>query len=201
MIGQDHSIRPFTRSEKAFSSAFISLLKETDFDSIRVKDIIERSGFSRGSFYTRFTDKYDLANKIIDHEIHTYVESGVEYLRLLEEGVGYQQMLSSMTRIQQRIFDNRDLYDVILDSQYPGVTLDDYCNRLRALMAERISATHSGAISNRSYDLYAYREFYSSILYIKYWQLHGFKFTPEEMATMILDIHNFDLLKFSFASV
>ena len=196
MADKNSSIRSFTRSEKAFISTFLCFLKDMDFDHIHVTDIINRSGFSRGAFYARFTDKYDLAKKIIDHEMHTYVESAVDYIRMLESDAEYKQLLPAMTRIQRHIYENRDLYDIILDSRYPGMTLDTFINKLMSKVEERISATRVGAINAHNNDLYGYKEFYSIMLYIKYWQSHGYQISPEEMARKILDVHDTRVYRF-----
>lgn len=44
--------------------AFLILIDEKDFGLLTVKDIVEKSGYSRSTFYLHFTDKYDLLDVV-----------------------------------------------------------------------------------------------------------------------------------------
>ena len=44
--------------------AFTSLLKEKPVQSISVKELCERAGINRGTFYAHYTDIYDLMRQM-----------------------------------------------------------------------------------------------------------------------------------------
>jgi AcrR family transcriptional regulator len=180
-----------TRSEKAFVDAFVGMLKEMPFKDIHVTEILLRSGYSRGSFYSLFEDKYDLANKIIEKEMECYIQYSLEYVAAMENFSDRTTLLAIITGYMQHIFENRMLYDCILDSKFPHMTLDDYAIKLMNKTRDYMSATlnrEDREDGNHSYDdYYNYIEFYGSILHVKYWRLHSYRFTPEEMAEKILD--------------
>ena len=56
----------------AFIQAVLSLLEEKPFQKISASEIIIRSGYSRGSFYKYFEDKFDLMRKITAEEAEHY---------------------------------------------------------------------------------------------------------------------------------
>ncbi|MGX4586612.1 TetR/AcrR family transcriptional regulator [Paenibacillus chitinolyticus] len=54
------------KTKKSMSRALIALLNEKDFSQITIKDICARSLTSKSTFYSHFTDKYDLLEKIVN---------------------------------------------------------------------------------------------------------------------------------------
>lgn len=60
------------RSRRDLANAFVLLLQEKDFDSITIKDIVERAMVSRLTFYNQFKDKYELLEYIF--------KTSVEYM-------------------------------------------------------------------------------------------------------------------------
>jgi AcrR family transcriptional regulator len=60
----EYSVSQFTK--KAIVLAFLELLKEQSLDKITVKDIVERCGINRNTFYYYYKDIYDLIDDIFD---------------------------------------------------------------------------------------------------------------------------------------
>ena len=46
-------------------NAFIQLLRENDFNTITVQNILDRALINRKTFYNHYQDKYDLAEQLI----------------------------------------------------------------------------------------------------------------------------------------
>lgn len=59
------------RSKKAISEAFIELLKENDFKTITITEIVNKAGVNRGTFYKHYAYKEDILteiqNQFLDH--------------------------------------------------------------------------------------------------------------------------------------
>ncbi len=53
------------RTRKLLSDALVSLLEERPFEAISVRAICERAMVHRATFYTHFTDKYDLLTYLV----------------------------------------------------------------------------------------------------------------------------------------
>ncbi|WP_429845365.1 TetR/AcrR family transcriptional regulator [Brevibacillus sp. FIR094] len=56
------------KTKKSIASALVSLLKEKDFSQITIKDICARSLTSKSTFYSHYTDKYDLLEKMVKYQ-------------------------------------------------------------------------------------------------------------------------------------
>lgn len=56
------------RTKNLIIDAFLTLIKEKDFNAISIKDITERATINRATFYRHFSDKYVLLEKIV-HQI------------------------------------------------------------------------------------------------------------------------------------
>lgn len=48
-------------------AALLELMKENDFEKITVKQICERAGVNRGTFYSHYTDIYSMLNELEDY--------------------------------------------------------------------------------------------------------------------------------------
>ena len=57
------------KTKMAIKNAFLQLLSEKSFDKISVADIAQYALIHRGTFYSHYTDKYDLLNKLEDELI------------------------------------------------------------------------------------------------------------------------------------
>ncbi|MDP4110352.1 MAG: TetR/AcrR family transcriptional regulator [Bacillota bacterium] len=57
------------KTEKLIRDAFLTLVDEKGFEALTVSDIVERAVINRSTFYSHYTDKYDLMDKIIDRII------------------------------------------------------------------------------------------------------------------------------------
>lgn len=62
---------------QAIISAALELFYETGFDSVRVDDILERVGLSKGGFYHHFKSREDILRQIVADEITSTI-SGAE---------------------------------------------------------------------------------------------------------------------------
>jgi AcrR family transcriptional regulator len=54
------------RTRKLLSDALVALLAEQPFESITVRQICERAMVHRATFYTHFTDKYELLRSVLN---------------------------------------------------------------------------------------------------------------------------------------
>jgi AcrR family transcriptional regulator len=52
--------RRVRRTRDALGDALVALITETPFDTIKVRDVLDRAGVSRSTFYTHYRDKNDL---------------------------------------------------------------------------------------------------------------------------------------------
>lgn len=67
-VKQNEDLR-IVKTKMAIKNAFLQLLSEKSFDKISVADITQYALIHRGTFYSHYTDKYDLLNKLEDELI------------------------------------------------------------------------------------------------------------------------------------
>ena len=91
--------------------AFTSLLKEKPIQHISVKELCQRTGISRGTFYAHYTDIYDLLRQL-EEEMLGQVR---QELRKMEEGApGDLSSLKVSANLFRCIRENADLCTAIL---------------------------------------------------------------------------------------
>lgn len=61
----------FKRTDKAIMRALISLLSRKSFEKITIQDILEETPVTRATFYAHYRDKYEIAEKMLDHFLST----------------------------------------------------------------------------------------------------------------------------------
>lgn len=93
-------------TKEALAKGLKELLKERSFDKISVKDIAERSGMSRNSFYYHFQDKYELISWIFYDDISKCVDMYDDSSKFLEE---------SFSCICDCLYKNREFYKKCLE--------------------------------------------------------------------------------------
>jgi len=54
--------------------ALMELIEEKGFDSVTVRDLTQRAGLNRGTFYLHYRDKFDLYEQSIDEVWHGFME-------------------------------------------------------------------------------------------------------------------------------
>ncbi|NTU88772.1 MAG: TetR/AcrR family transcriptional regulator [Actinobacteria bacterium] len=179
------SLKPLSRSQNAFIGALVSLLREKDFESIRVSEIIRRSGYSRGSFYSHYYDKYNLIEKIFDREMLIYMDFSYEYSKAIEMLEDKESQIAVITGHMRHIYENLDLYDVMLENRLPVPPIKEVTQLIKAQLFDGISASVETENEDFDQDMYDYIQLSNSFLFIEYWRLNDYSFTPEEMAGKI----------------
>ncbi|WP_215144475.1 TetR/AcrR family transcriptional regulator [Exiguobacterium qingdaonense] len=53
------------RTKKLIKDAFFSLIEEQGFEAVTVKQLTERAGINRGTFYSHYVDKFELMEKCV----------------------------------------------------------------------------------------------------------------------------------------
>lgn len=107
-VTNDHRTRV---TKMMIRRALMTLLKQMPLHSISVRALCEAAGISRGTFYTHYTDIYDLMEKL-EKEMLADFEKALEPLFATEEGPFNPVKIS--TGIFECLRDNSDLCTVTL---------------------------------------------------------------------------------------
>lgn len=120
--GGDHRIRV---TKMLIRKAFTDLVGSKSIERIPIKELCERAGINRGTFYAHYTDIYDLREKL-EEEMLSDFEQALEPLLEEENEEGLQLRIA--TSIFRCIKDNADICAVTLgpygDSAFAARVLD-----------------------------------------------------------------------------
>ena len=84
-------------TKKAIVETFLELLKEHSLDKITVKDIVEKCGINRNTFYYYYQDIYDLIDDVFD----------IETKKVLEDEKQYESWYEELLRVALFVVENR----------------------------------------------------------------------------------------------
>lgn len=94
------------RTSKAITNAFIALLKEKPFEKITIQDILDKTPVTRGTFYSYFSDKYEIVEKMYER----FFEIREEIRNKLKETSPEQ----AKEILRKSANDNRDLLEALV---------------------------------------------------------------------------------------
>ncbi len=90
-------------ARKQLYQAIEKLVREKPLDKISVQEILNEAEVSRRTFYTYFSDKYDLANSFYEHHVtnellpryngHNWAEVLTDLLNYIYDNIAYFQQL------------------------------------------------------------------------------------------------------------
>lgn len=182
--------RRIVRTKKDIKETFISLLEEKSFEKISVRDLTERANINRGTFYLHYLDKYDLLEKLEDElfkKVQAIIDETkltshpnvadfakerlpffIQLLQCFQEEAAFMKVILSPNgdaNFKEKI---RQVFLYNLDGIVPHASKTDQLNYPLDLLIAYISSAHLGVLT--------------------YWLQNGLKQSPEEIATMLLEI-------------
>ena len=117
-LTNDHRVRV---TKMLIRKAFLSLLSQKPMENISIKELCEKAGINRGTFYSHYSDLYDLRDKIEEDMLGDLQKTLAPLLQVDKEQL-------TPVRITAEVFqclkDNSDLCTV---------TLSDYGDKAFAL--------------------------------------------------------------------
>ena len=109
------------RTRRHFYEALIELIQKHGFQSITVKDIVERAGYNRSTFYVHFQDKFELADNLLEMMLDG-LEVAVGKPYLFGEKVYTTKLKAPSFNIIHYIYQNRTFFELlILDDTIPSL--------------------------------------------------------------------------------
>lgn len=150
--------------------ALLELLGRKNIEEITVKEIVNKAGISRSTFYLHFLDKYDLIEKV--REALT-----TSFLSFYQENPTdtSSKTIADITRgICNHVFHYRNFYKHELKHA-------EYIQQLSSALSEMLMS----AYRDKSYAIFAS---YGTIGYLKYWVENDFPISTEEAAKELMNI-------------
>lgn len=183
--------------------AFTSLLVEKPIQHITVKELCQRAGVNRSTFYAHYVDIYDLLAKLEEDMVEDFqraleplLKAGGDSSTARDTGMEEPSLLRIMTGIYQCLKDNVDICTVTLGEHGDKA----FAVRLLSLGWESCLAAYSNHLWGASpRQLEYFYAFVSNghIGLLQKWLEEGMTTSVEEMAGMAQNImlHGMDFLR------
>lgn len=190
-------------TESLIRQAFTALLVEKPIQHITVKELCQRAGVNRSTFYAHYVDIYDLLAKLEEDMVEDFqraldplLDAGGDSSAALDAGMEEPSLLRIMTGIYQCLKDNVDICTVTLGEHGDKA----FAVRLLSLGWESCLAAYSNHLWGASpRQLEYFYAFVSNghIGLLQKWLEEGMTTSVEEMARMAQNImlHGMDFLR------
>lgn len=170
------------RRRTLLANSLVALLEEQRYQEITVKDICQRAGIPRRTFYHYFGCKEAVLHAVVEDMLN---ECSLEVM--LEFNAGFDVMKESLIRnfrYWQRGAARRKL-DLLLDNGLSGEMMR--C-ALRWLESEQMGLPRSPGVSEKELELITMVGTAGFFTLLMYWRRNEYRETPEEMAEFAMRI-------------
>ena len=152
-------------TKECIEAALVMLMKDHDFDSISITDIIRRAGVSRSAYYRNYTSKQDILANIYERVATTIVDA-------LSIELATQNMVNSYRVLFDKVQEISSLFEII---QMAGM-MDQFQMTVNAKYLQAIDV-------NSATEYYRVLSWIGSIFNIILgWMQRENRETPEQMA-------------------
>ena len=180
-----------TRTRALLEDALLELIEEKGFDGITIKDLTEKAGLNRGTFYLHYRDKYDLMEKVQEDILHGFLNillqlspfTALEYFSM-------NRPYPAMVQIFQYLKDHGRILKVLLgpkgDPAFP--------QKMKMIISNNFSKKLIDNLVNIPEDVSIAKEYMPAIGtavnfgVIEQWLENGMLHSPEEMAMVYFRI-------------
>ncbi|GAA0453684.1 TetR/AcrR family transcriptional regulator [Alkalibacillus silvisoli] len=163
--------------------SLIELLSDKPITAVTVKEICELADINRSTFYTHYSDQYDLLKKIEDEIIEDMNEYLSNYSFTKED-----EALLMTQKLVEYIKDKKLMFETLLNEKG-----DSTFEKRVMEVAHRFVMKNTMATSNIDEHLSGYLSTYiisGAIHLIKEWISKGMKESPKEIAELINHFSN-----------
>ncbi|MBQ8617766.1 MAG: TetR/AcrR family transcriptional regulator [Clostridia bacterium] len=152
-------------TRECIEAALVLLMKDHDFESISIMDIIRRAGVSRSAYYRNYNSKQDILTNIFDRVAAAIVDA-------LSIELATKNMVSSYRVLFEKVLEVRPLFEII---QMAGM-MDQFQLAVNEKYLQAIDV-------NSAVEYYRVLSWIGSIFNIILgWMQRGSQETPEQMA-------------------
>ena len=180
MSGEKKDLR-YSRTDRLLQEAFLELLKVKSVDRITIRDLTERAGINRCTFYHHYQDIYDLLEQIEDGVMEHVLEMMRGFHPNREEDVSRRYFECFC----QYIYENRTVYCVLTNGQESRF-IKKLLKMISEYMAGLSGKENDGDKLSREYAV-AY-SIGGVVGVLHKWMKEGFESPPEMVAGFISNV-------------
>jgi AcrR family transcriptional regulator len=164
-----------------FREAMRSLVMEKPFDKITVKEITERAGLRRATFYLHYQTKEDLLRSVLNVTFRSLVERSRALAHL--DVIGGKTQLDAYLVTFEHVAENAALYQRLLAGSGGALAYEEIRQHLADLVLEGL-----GALNDETMDMpptvIAQYIAGTELSLIVWWLNAGMPYTTQQMAEM-----------------
>lgn len=165
-------------TKMVIKDSFIKLLKQKPISKITIKELCENADINRATFYSHYTDQYDLLQKIEDE----LVDDINQYLNIYDFKGGMLESVEMLEKIFEYIKENYELVELLLDS---NGDIKFHQEIIKILGLQHFLSMNTIEPADTAEYIF-YFSVHGCMGIIQKWLKDGMKKTPREMAELIL---------------
>lgn len=168
-------------TKMVLKAGITELLYEKPIEKITVKEICERADINRGTFYSHYSDQYDLYNQVVDDLLNGIFERLGNFMEQDEK-----ELLGSVVHCLDYIKENHSLVRVLLNNGIDYSVEKRICDIVKGIYLDEINNIPNINIEivNATYAYIAS----GAIGLIKHWLNSGMKYSSEKEAAFVLKL-------------
>lgn len=170
------------KTKKALTEALLTLMKQKNFDKIKISDICEEALINRSTFYAHYEDKYDLLisliedikNNILDElKINTYDYISKEY---------FMELLKILL---EHVDNNYGVYSAIINHNKNGFLIDFLIDVANRDISQRLKDDNNILTANIPISMITRFYLGGVISVLVDWIINNNKYTKEQLLKYI----------------
>lgn len=172
-------------TKQALKDSLIEVLSVKPIERVTVKELCEMADVNRGTFYSHYSDQYDLHNELI----YDLIDRALKVTGpLLEPNQGIHDQLETAVDVFKFVRANADLIRILLENFniFGSDRYDDMFNKM--VHKFYLDDIKRQVPDERYVDMVYQFVITANITMIKYWLNTGMKESEEEMAVLAMKL-------------
>ena len=138
------------KTKKTLYNTLIKLMKDNNFEKIKISDICESALINRSTFYAHYEDKYDLLIDLIE-------DLKLSFLERLKNNdnpiLSKPYLMELLNIILEQIEEEKEVYNAILQNNKNGILIDFLMDVIERDIKERLKENSDIKASNIPVDI------------------------------------------------
>ena len=138
------------KTKKILFETLIKLMKQKNFEKIKISDICEESLINRSTFYAHYEDKYDLLMDLFEEQKLSLLKELEDNKHMVFSKAYLMKLLSILI---DYINENKEIYSAILSNNQNGILIDFLIDAIEKDVEERLKDNNEFIDSNLPLDI------------------------------------------------
>lgn len=138
------------KTKKILFDSLLKLMKNKNFEKIKISDICEEALINRSTFYAHYEDKYELLMDLFE-------EQKIALLKKLENNENIifskEYIMELLNILIDHIDENRETYSAILTNNRNGILIDFLIDAIERDVSDRLKNNNEIIDSNLPLDI------------------------------------------------